>query len=68
MAVRDDMFAEAKGMEVLVDVDNFDVLNGKPLEGTIIRSSNNSGLYIVDCRMPADSKEIKEYVSQNYCE
>ena len=67
-SVRDDLFAESKGMEVVVDIDNFTVLNGKPIEGTIIRSSNNSGLYIVGCRMPADSKEIKEYVSQNYCE
>ena len=68
MAVRDEMFATSKGMEVVVDVDNFNVLEGKPLEGKIIRSSNNSGTYIVGCRMPADSQEIKEYVSQNYSE
>ena len=68
MAVRDEMFASSKGMEVVVDIDNFTVLDGKHLEGKIIRSSNNSGMYIIGCRMPADSEEIKEYVSQNYSE
>lgn len=67
-AVRDAMFADSKGKKVNVDINGFDVLGGKPLEGTIIRSSDNSGEYIVGCRMPQDSKEIKEYVSQNYSE
>ena len=67
-AVRDAMFADSKGKKVNVDINGFDVLGGKLLEGTIIRSSDNSGEYIVGCRMPQDSKEIKEYVSQNYSE
>jgi len=67
-AVRDDLFANIKGKDVVVNVSDFDVLNGKALEGCIIRSSNNEGEYVVGCRMPADSDAIKEYVSQNYCE
>ncbi len=67
-AVREELFADAKGKDVTVDIDNFTVLEGKPLEGCIIRSSNNSGVYIVGCRMPSDSPEIKEYVSLNYSE
>lgn len=67
-AVREELFNSSKGKSVVVDVDNFKILGDKPLEGCIIRSSNNSGTYIVGCRMPSDSLEIKEYVSRNYSE
>lgn len=67
-ACRDSLFAEAKGKDVVVEVRDFAVLNGKPLEGCIIRSSNNDGEYVVGCRMPQDSQTIKEYVSKNFSE
>ena len=67
-AVRDASFADSKGKKVTVDVNGFTALEGKTLEGTIIRSSDNSGEYIVGCRMPQDSVVIKEYVTQNYSE
>ena len=67
-SIRDSLFANLKGKDVVVDIDNFPGLDGKPIEGCIIRSSNNEGVYIVGCRMPADSAEIKEYVSKNYSE
>lgn len=67
-AVRDDFFANNKGIDVTVDINNFNVLEGKPLSGCVIRSSNNEGEYIVGCRMPEDSKIIKKYVSENYGE
>ena len=67
-AVKDELFESLRGKNVVVQIDDFDVLGDKDLEGCIIRSSNNSGQYIVGCRMPEDSKEIKEYVSQNYSE
>ena len=67
-AVRDSFFADNKGIDITVDVDNFHILEGKPLTGCIIRSSNNEGEYIVGCRMPEDSKAIKKYVSENYGE
>ena len=67
-AVRDEFFANSKGKNVIVDVSNFDVLQNTPLEGCIIRSSNNDGEYVVGCRMPQDSSVIKEYVSKNFSE
>lgn len=67
-AVRDDMFANVKDKNIVVDINNFDILGGKLMEGCIIRSSNNEGEYVVGCRMPEDSEAIKEYVSKNYCE
>ncbi len=67
-AVRDEFFANAKGDDVVVNIKYFDVLIGKPINGHIIRSSNNAGEYIVGCRMPSDNAAIKEYVSQNYSE
>ena len=67
-AVRDEFFANAKGNDVVVNIKYFDVLSGKPINGHIIRSSNNDGEYIVGCRMPSDSAAIKAYVSQNYSE
>lgn len=66
--VRDDFFRNIKGKEVVVEVTGFAVLDNKPLEGAVIRSSNNGGEYVVGCRMPEDSEVIKEYVSMNYCE
>lgn len=65
---KEELFANAKGKDVVVDVRDFNILKGKALEGCIIRSSNNDGEYIVGCRMPQDSETIREYVSQNYSE
>ncbi len=67
-ACREATFGDIKGQDVMVEVNDFDVLEGKPLEGCIIRSSNNDGEYIVGCRMPQDSKVIKEFVKKNYSE
>ena len=67
-ACREDSFAEIKGKDVYVDVNDFDILDGEPLEGCVIRSSNNGGEHIVGCRMPQDNKVIKEYVNRNYSE
>ncbi|MBQ7864458.1 MAG: methyl-accepting chemotaxis protein [Lachnospiraceae bacterium] len=66
--VRNEVFANSKGKQVVVSVDDFTVLGGKPLTGRIIRSSDNEGEYIVGCRMPEDNEAIREYVSQNYSE
>ena len=68
-AVRDTFFGESsKGKKLRVSVKEFALLNGKPLSGQIIRSSNNEGEYIIGCRMPEDSEVIREYVSKNYSE
>lgn len=67
-ACREDIFANIKGKNVVVEVENFNILKDKVLEGCIIRSSNNGGEHIVGCRMPQDSDAIREYVSRNYSE
>ena len=67
-AIKEELFAKSKGEDIIVDVENFEVLDGKALMGCIIRSSNNDGEYIIGCRMPEDSKAIQEYVSKNYSE
>ena len=67
-ASREGLFSEMKGQDVIVDVKDMELLKGKPLEGCIIRASNNDGEYIVGCRMPQDSDAIREYVSKNYSE
>ncbi len=67
-AVRDAAFADIKGKFVSLNVDQFDVLGDKELLGSVIRSSNNDGEYIVGCRMPEDSEAIRVFVSRNYGE
>ena len=67
-ASREELFAQLKGKDVVIEVKDFAVLKGQALEGCIIRTSNNDGEYIVGCRMPQDSQSIKEYVSRNYSE
>ena len=67
-AVRNEYFANSKGKQIVVSVDDFTVLGSKPLTGRVIRSSDNEGEYIVGCRMPEDNEAIREYVTQNYSE
>ena len=67
-SVKESAFADLKGSEVSVEIDDLAVLDGEYLIGNIIRCSNNEGEYVVGCRMPVDNKAIEEYVSQNYCE
>ncbi len=67
-ATKEVIFSENKGEDLIVNVDGFDILEGKALQGCIIRSSNNDGEFIIGCRMPEDSAVIKEYVSKNYSE
>lgn len=58
-------FANAKGELVQIIIKNFPLLNEKPLNGVIIRASNDNGNYIVGCRMPEDNIEIMNYVKEN---
>lgn len=55
-------FANAVGESVQIIISNFPILNGRPLEGIVIRSFEEKGSYFVGCRMLYDSKEIKAYV------
>ena len=65
---RERVFAGIKGETVLVEVRSSDVLSSRPLEGRIIRVSDNEGEYIVGCRMPRDNEKIRDYVNKNYSE
>ena len=63
---RETEFADCKGENIIVKVPDFPVEQGRVLEGTIIRSTDNDGSHIVGCRMPEDRIEIGNYVSRNY--
>lgn len=65
---RETEFADCKGENIIVKVPDFPVEQGRVLEGTIIRSTDNAGTHIVGCRMPEDRIEIGNYVSKNYSE
>ncbi len=67
-ASKNEVFANAKRKDVVVEINDFELLKNKVVEGCVIRSSNNGGEYVVGCRMPEDSESIKEYVSKNYSE
>ena len=60
----DSYFADHKGVTVSVDIDHFALANHSHLDGHVIRCSNNDGLYIVGCQMPADDFFIREYVRE----
>ena len=66
-SVCDSAFVNAKDKNIIVSVDNFDEICTNPLEGCIIRCSNNDGEYTVGFRMPEDIISIKHYVNKNYC-
>lgn len=67
-SVNDSSFENMKGKNIVIEIDNFDVIKDKEIQGCIIRCSNDEGNYIVGCRMPDDSNEIKDYVNKNYSE
>lgn len=59
---KDRYFSTNKGKQVIVKIDDFDLPAQSELEGQIIRCSDNDGVYIVGCQMPADNYHIMEYV------
>lgn len=61
-------FEELKGADISLSMPDFAIPEGRELDGCIIRCTNNSGEYIVGCRMPEDNKTIQDYVNQNYSE
>lgn len=58
--------AEAIGEKIKLTIDGFDLLKGEPLNGIIIRSSDNDGTFFVGCRMPSDHEEIAQYVERKF--
>lgn len=59
---KDRYFSTNKGKQVIIKIDDFDLPAQSELEGQIIRCSDNDGVYIVGCQMPADNYYIMEYV------
>ncbi len=57
-------FSNAKGQQVDVEVEGFELLEGKSLSGCVIRSSYDEGRYIVGCRMPEDNAAIRNYIKE----
>ncbi len=56
-------FADAVGEQIRVTVQDFEILEGVQLIGTIIRSTDDRDAYIVGCRMIEDNTDIMEYVN-----
>lgn len=61
---KEDDFSSLIGEKVQVKIGNFDLLQDKALQGTIIRASNDNGTYIVGCRMAEDNELILKYVNE----
>lgn len=61
-ASSDKIFTESKDKEVVVNIHAFALEEHSNLEGTIIRCTNDEGVYIVGCRMPSDNKALADYV------
>ena len=59
---KDPVFADAKGTDISVNIENFALPSHSVLEGHIIRCSNNNGVYIVGCQMPEENLHIRDYV------
>lgn len=60
----DAFFADHKGTNITLEIQNFDLVQHNRLEGRVIRCSNNDGLYIVGCQMPEDDTIIRDYVER----
>ena len=58
-------FTQSKGKTVRVKIDNFPLKDHAEVEGSIIRCSDNDGIYIVGCQMPEDNRHIMKYVAEN---
>lgn len=67
-AAPDPAFAKSQGSDVKVSIPSFPVQEAQELDGRIIRSTDNKGVYIVGCRMPEDNIAVKNYVRKNYAE
>ncbi len=62
LVCRDSFFADSKGTDISVEIDNFPLATHNTVEGKIIRSTNDEGIYLVGCQMPEDNYYIREFV------
>lgn len=61
-----DEIRNTKGTLISIVIDNFPLMEGKTIDGHVIRITNNSGRYIVGCRMLEDNRDIYDFVERNY--
>ncbi len=67
-------FANAIGQDILLEIPDFPLEEARTLDGHIIRSTDNDGEFIVGCRMPEDSEEIRlmsiklQGIERNLCD
>lgn len=59
---RNELLENAVGKDVVITINDFAILNGKPLEGKILRADKRTEGYIVGCRMNSDNEAIQNYV------
>lgn len=62
LVCRDSFFADSKGADISVEIENFALAAHNVVEGKIIRCTNDDGIYLVGCQMPEDNYYIREYV------
>lgn len=62
----DESITTCKGMLIGLKIDRLRFLEGKRLDGHIIRITGQNGKYVIGCRMLEDNKEIYNYVEANY--
>ncbi len=65
VAVKKEGFEYNIGEMITLTINDFELLAGKSLVGTIIRSTDDNGRYILGCRMPEDHIEIMNFVNEN---
>lgn len=56
-------FANVIGEQIQLTVQDFEVLEGTKLMGTIIRSTDDRDAYVIGCRMTEDNRDIMNYVN-----
>ena len=56
----------SKGKTVLLTIDDYPLLDDWELEGSVIRVTDNNGMYIVGCRLAEDNAYIDNYIEANY--
>ena len=61
-----DEIENTKGTLISIVIDDFPLMEGKEIDGHVIRITNNSGCYIVGCRMLEDNRDIYDFVERNY--
>lgn len=56
----------SKGKKVLLTIEDYPLLEDWELEGSVIRVTDNNGMYIVGCRLAEDNAYIDNYIEVNY--